>query len=114
MAGATRGRPKKSGNPQNLTPFNKMDAEKKKAIQSKGGTVSAIKYRERKAFKEALIEALKTAIDDKTTYQDIGVESLMVKFMAGDLKAFEIVRDTVGEKPTDKQEVKVVDTDWFV
>ena len=38
----------------------------------------------------------------------------MTKYMCGDLKAFEIVRDTVGEKPTDKQEVKIVDTDWFI
>lgn len=46
------GNPK--GNPQNLTPFNKMDAEKKKDIQSKGGKAGAISKRKRKAFKEAL------------------------------------------------------------
>ena len=113
MAGATRGRPKGSGNPQNLTPFNKMDAEKKKAIQSKGGKVSGEKYRERKAFREDILEALSLVEGDKTI-QDIGIEALLNKYKNGDLKAFEIVRDTVGEKPTDKQEVKVVDTDWFV
>lgn len=113
MAGATRGRPKKSGNPQNLTPFNKMDAEKKREIQSKGGKAGAESKRRRKAFREALLEALRGEIDNKMI-QDIGIDALMTKYMAGDLKAFEIVRDTVGEKPTDKQEVKVVDTDWFV
>lgn len=106
-----RGNP--NGNPQNLTPFNTMDAKKKKEIQSKGGHASTKVRRERKAFKEALLVALKTVKDDQTI-QDIGIESLMAKFMAGDLKAFEIVRDTVGEKPTDKQEIKVVDTDWFI
>lgn len=111
MAGKKGGNP--NGNPQNLKPFNTMDADKKKKIQSKGGKASGVSKRKRKAFKEALLEALKTEVDDKTI-QEIGVESLMVKFMCGDLKAFEIVRDTVGEKPTDKQEVKVVDTDWFI
>lgn len=108
-----RGNP--NGNPQNLTPFNTMDAKKKKEIQSKGGHASTKVRRERKAFKEALLLALKTiATEDGQTIQDVGIESLMTKYMCGDLKAFEIVRDTVGEKPTDKQEVKIVDTDWFI
>ena len=113
MAGKRNTNPK--GSPQNLTPFNKMDADKKREIQSKGGKVSGQKYRERKAFKEAILDALKTTTDDgKTTFQDLGIEALMIKYASGDLKAFELVRDTVGEKPTDKQEVKVVETDWFV
>lgn len=106
------GNPK--GNPQNLTPFNKMDAKKKKEIQSKGGKAGAISKRKRKAFKEDLLMALEIIKENDKTIQDIGVEALLDKYMAGDLKAFEIVRDTVGEKPTDKQEVKIVDTDWFV
>ena len=104
------GNPK--GNPQNLTPFNTMDAKKKREIQSKGGKAGAESKRKRRAFKEALLEALKGEVDNKMI-QDIGIDALMTKFMAGDLKAFEIVRDTVGEKPTEKQEVKVVETDWF-
>ena len=43
-----RGNP--NGNPQNLTPFNTMDAKKKKEIQSKGGHASTKVRRERKAF----------------------------------------------------------------
>ena len=106
------GNPK--GNPQNLTPFNKMDAKKKKDIQSKGGKAGAISKRKRKAFKEALKTALTIVMEDNDkTVQEIGIEALLDKFMKGDLKAFEIVRDTIGEKPTDKQEVKVVDSEWF-
>lgn len=104
----------RKGNPQNLTPFNKMDAEKKREIQSKGGKAGAISKRKRKAFKEDLLVALEMIKENDKTIQDIGVEALLDKYMAGDLKAFEIVRDTIGEKPTDKQEVKVVDTDWFI
>ena len=106
------GNPK--GNPQNLTPFNKMDAKKKKDIQSKGGKAGAISKRKRKAYKEALKTALTIVMEDSDkTIQDIGIEALLDKFMKGDLKAFEIVRDTIGEKPTEKQEVKVVDSEWF-
>lgn len=108
------GKPK--GSPQNLTPFNKMDPEKKKAVQSKGGKAGAVSKRKRKAFKEALKTALTVVIDEesKKTVQDIGIEALMAKFMAGDPKVFELIRDTIGEKPTEKQEVKVVESDWFV
>ena len=103
------------GNPQNLTPFDKMEPEKKKAVQSKGGKAGAVSKRKRKAFKEALKTALTIIVDEETqqTVQDKGIDALMAKFMAGDPKVFEIIRDTIGEKPTEKQEVKVVDSDWF-
>ncbi len=105
---------KKRGNPQNLRHFSQMDAKTKKEIQSKGGHASTKVRRERKAFKEALLLALETVKENGETIQDIGIESLMIKYMSGDLKAFEIVRDTVGEKPIDRQEVKEVTTDWFI
>lgn len=105
---------KKRGNPQNLKHFSQMDAETKKKIQSMGGHASTKVRRERKAFKEALLLALDTVKENGETIQDIGIEALLLKYMDGDLKAFEIVRDTVGEKPTDKQEVRVIDTDWFI
>jgi len=97
-------------NEQNLKP---LSTEKAREIGKKGGIASGKAKRERKAFKEALLLALETVQNDKTI-QEIGIESLMAKYMGGDLKAFEIVRDTIGEKPTEKQEVKVVDTDWFI
>ena len=106
------GNPK--GNPQNLTPFNKMDTKKKSEIQSKGGKASKVARKKRKEFQDALKTALTIVMEDGNTVQDKGIEALLAKFMSGDLKAFEIVRDTVGEKPTDKQAVKIVDTDWFV
>lgn len=101
------------GNPQNLTPFNVMDSEKKKAVQSKGGKKSAQKRRERKALKDELLTALKVVTEDGKTVQEKGVEALLERFLKGDPKVFEIVRDSIGEKPTDKQEVKIVDSEWF-
>jgi hypothetical protein len=105
------GNPK--GNPQNLTPLNKRTKKEQRKVQSQGGKASAKKRRERKEFKEDLKTALTVVMENDKTVQEIGIEALLDKFMKGDLKAFEIVRDSVGEKPTDKQEVKVVESDWF-
>lgn len=100
----------KNGNIKNLKPqAHALTVEE----QSKGGKISAKKRRERKSLKESLLLALTTEIDGEAI-QDRGINALLEKFMQGDPKVFELVRDTIGEKPTDKQEVKVVDSDWFV
>ena len=100
----------KNGNPQNLKVPSSKEARKN---GSKGGKASAKARKERKEFKEALKLALTVVMDNKKTVQEIGIEALMDRFMKGDPKVFELIRDTIGEKPTDKQEVKVVDSDWF-
>lgn len=97
------------GNPQNLKSFDKMDKEKKKAIQSAGGVASAKSRRARKTLKEELLLLLEKG----DTQQKISL-SLIAEALNGNTKAFEVIRDTIGEKPTDKQEVKIVDTDWFI
>lgn len=101
-----RGNPK--GNPQNLTPFNKMDAKKRKEIQTKGVKASVEKTKQRKLLKEELLALLSIG----KTQEKISL-ALIDNALNGDNKAFELIRDTIGEKPTDKQEVKVVETDWF-
>lgn len=101
------------GNPQNLTPNSERTPEERRKNAQKAGKASAKKSKERKEFKEALKLALTVVMDNNKTVQEIGIEALMEKFMKGDPKVFEIVRDSIGEKPTDKQEVKVVESDWF-
>lgn len=100
-------------NEQNLIPQNKRTKSEQREIARKGGIASGKSRKARKTFKEDLLLAL-SMIKDGKTVQEIGLESVVAKYLSGDLKAFEIVRDTVGEKPTDKQEVKIVETDWFV
>lgn len=98
-------------NEQNLKPqAHKLTLDE----QSKGGKASGVKRRKRKEFREALKDALSIVLENDKTVQEVGIEALMAKFMMGDIKAFEVVRDSIGEKPTEKQEVKVVDSDWFV
>ena len=97
-------------NEQNLKPqAHKLTLEE----QSNGGKASGVVRRKRKKFKEDLKLALTVVMDNNKTVQENGIEALMDKFMKGDPKVFELIRDTIGEKPTDKQEVKVVESDWF-
>lgn len=100
-------------NEQNLKPQNKRTKEEQREIATKGGIASGKARKKRKEFKEALKTALTVVMEDNKTVQDIGIEALMSRFMKGDPKVFELIRDTIGEKPTDKQEVKVVESDWF-
>ena len=97
-------------NEQNLKP---LTTKKAREIGKKGGIASGKAKKKRKEFKEALKTALTVVMDNDKTVQEIGIEALMDKFMKGDPKVFELIRDTIGEKPTEKQEVKVVDSDWF-
>lgn len=101
-------------NEQNLKPLNTRTKSEQREIATKGGKASGVTRRKRKEFKEALKQALTVVMENNKTVQEIGIEALMAKFMAGDPKVFELIRDTIGEKPTEKQEVKVIDTDWFV
>lgn len=100
-------------NEQNLKPFDELTESEQREIRSKGGKASVKSRKKRKEFKEALKIALTVVMEDDKTVQDIGIEALMSRFMKGDPKVFELIRDTIGEKPTDKQEVKVVESDWF-
>lgn len=93
------------GNPQNLKVPTSKEARKNGA---KGGKASAKKRREQKTLKEELLLLL----DKGDTQEKISL-ALIQKALNGDTKAFEVIRDTIGQKPTDKQEVKVVESDWF-
>ena len=94
-------------NEDNLIPMNERSEKEVRELGKKGGIKSGEVRRERKAFKEALLLALETMTEEGKTIQDKGIESLMKKYIDGDLQAFTIVRDTVGEKPTDKVEGKI-------
>ena len=105
----------------NLKPFNTMSVERQREIQKKGGKASQEKRKQRKTAKELLETLLSTNMsedmiadvlggsqdllgDDKTAYNVMLTKMLQVA-CAGDTKAFVALRDTVGDKPADKQEI---------
>lgn len=89
-------------NKENLVSLADRTTDEVREIARKGGIKSGESRRRRKTFKEALLIALETEKDGKLI-QDLGVEALIAKYINGDLEVFKTVRDTVGEKPVDKQ-----------
>lgn len=95
-------------NEQNLKPLNKRTESERREIAQKGGKASGERRKELKSLKDELLSLLA----EGDTQKKISL-ALIQKALKGNVKAFEMIRDTTGQKPTDKQEVKVIESDWF-
>lgn len=100
-------------NEQNLIPqAHKLTVEE----ASKGGKASAESRAARKTFREGLLLLLNEPLKDKAgqttdkTTQDAVIAGLVKRAIAGDVRAAEFIRDTIGEKPV--QEVNVSSGDF--
>lgn len=89
-------------NQENLIPFDKMTEKQQREIARQGGIASQKKRKERKALKEELLILLAKG----NTQKKISL-ALIKQALDGNTKAFEIIRDTIGEKPIDKMEADV-------
>lgn len=92
-------------NDNNLKPIRSVREAREKG--KKGGIASGKSRAVRKTFKETINGEL----DDKTMKQLI--KAMINQAKNGNTKAFEILRDTVGEKPIEKQEIKEITSEWF-
>ena len=81
----------------NVIPANKRTHEENVANGRKGGIKSGEVKREKKLFKEAIEKKLGGSLDTI-------IDALMIKAATGDVQASVFLRDTIGEKPTDKIE----------
>lgn len=90
---------------ENLKPFNTLTESEQRDLASKGGKASGEARREKKRFKELLEMALslKNKKTGNTNDYDITI-SMINKAIKGSERAFELIRDTIGEKPVDKTE----------
>lgn len=86
-------------NSENLKPIRSMSEARENG--KKGGIKSGEVRRARKTLKEELLLLL----ENGNTQNKISV-ALVQKAIKGDIKAFEVIRDTIGEKPTEKHELK--------
>ena len=84
-------------NTENLVSLADRTTEEQRAIASAGGKASGEARRKRKTLKEELLLML----SEGETQQSVTF-ALIEKAMSGDTKAFEVIRDTIGEKPIDK------------
>lgn len=80
---------------KNLKPVRTKSEAKERGRA--GGIASGKARRERKTLKDELVLLLSTGNNQK----NISV-ALLQKALNGSTKAFEVIRDTIGEKPTEK------------
>ena len=88
-------------NTQNLIKNEDLTPEQCRANASKAGKASAEARKKRKTLKEELLALL--ANGDTQNRMSLAI---IEKAMNGDTKAFEVIRDTIGEKPKDSVELE--------
>lgn len=107
----------KNKNIENLTPFGTIDKDLHREISKKGGKAAQKKKREKKLMREQLEILMSLPLKDedlRKELKEIGLDtndidnqmavivSLWNKAISGDVKAIEVIRDTLGEKPKDE------------
>ena len=92
------------GNPQNFISMDKRSKDEVRKISSKGGKRSGESRRKRKQLREELLALLSTG----NTQKNISL-ALIDQALNGNVKAFETIRDTIGEKPVEKVVMSEVD-----
>jgi hypothetical protein len=111
-----------TGRQDNLIPNSERTPEELRSMTKKGGINSGIARRKKKTFAElakAMMDCKPTETQlkmIKEVFPDLEIEevtnrALMIQKQMdkavtdGDTKAFEVLRDTIGEKPSDKLEM---------
>ena len=93
-------------NNENLVSLADRTTEEQRAIASAGGKASGEARRKRKTLKEELLLMLSDGdIQEKISLALIN-EAISGNNAGSVTKAFEVIRDTIGEKPADKVETK--------
>jgi len=98
-------------NDQNLKGhgFNEITAEKQRAIASQGGKASVEAKRRRKSLKEELLAILSDGDVQERISLALVKEATEGNNAGSVTKAYEVIRDTIGEKPVEKVMVSEVD-----
>lgn len=99
-------------NEKNLIPNEQRTPNERRRNAKKAGQASGKARREKKILKDLLEEALLSNTETGNRYIDI-TNALIKEAEKGNVKAYETIRDTLGQKPIEKQEIKNIETDWF-
>lgn len=94
------------GNPQNLISADKRTLEERKKVASRAGKASGESRRRKKTLREELLAIL----SDGDTQNRVSL-ALVQQALLGNVKAFETLRDTIGQKPVEKIEQTSVTID---
>lgn len=94
-------------NEQNLIPFDRLTESERREMAANAGRASGAARRRRRAFAELFNVALNLPSGDgKMTNAEAIVSSMIAAARNGDVRAFETIRDTVGERPETKVRTK--------
>lgn len=98
-------------NQENLRNFTNMTPEERREIAKKGAIACNEKKRARKSMREMLDILLQNErTDEKTGNKKQTQEWILIaqinKALKGDSRAFQNIRDTIGEKPVDVVQFK--------
>ncbi len=94
---------------KNLIPTNRRSKEEVKKNASKGGKKSGEVRRQRRTLREELLALLSDGKTQEKMSLALLNEALNGNNSGSVTKAFEVVRDTIGEKPVEKVVVAEVD-----
>lgn len=84
---------------KNLIPNSKRTPEELREMTKKGGIKSGEARRKRKKLKEELLLLLSEGDNNRRMST-----AIFERALKGDTKAFEVIRDTIGEKPKEQIE----------
>jgi hypothetical protein len=87
-------------NEENLVSLADRTTEEQREIARKGGIASGKARKEKKLFKEAIEKQLGQSLDSM-------IAAMIEQASKGNVQAITFLRDTIGEKPTDKVEAEV-------
>lgn len=94
---------------KNLKPMNKLTVEEQKKIARAGGKASGESRRRRKTLRDELLAMLSDGDTQKKISVALIQEATNGNNAGSVTKAFEVIRDTIGEKPVDKVMIAEVD-----
>ena len=89
-------------NPENIIATQFKSGKKARESGRKGGKKSGEAKREKKRLRELLELALATKDSNGNTAAERIVAALLREAQGGNVKAFETIRDTIGQKPKDE------------
>lgn len=101
---------------ENLIPTNMRSKDEVRENSKKGGIASGEARRRKRDIRLAMEALLEKQYKGKDGKQLSGAEAIalkqMEKALKGDAKAFELVRDTAGQKPVEKVEQVNIDVEY--
>lgn len=94
---------------EDLIPFDQRTEEEQKKIRSKGGKASGEARRRKKLLKELLQIELENTTEEGELKEVSITKALIEQAQKGNVKAYGMIRDTLGQAPVQKIQTSEVD-----